>query len=124
MKTTKPRKTHEQFCKDVHNMVGDEYTVIGTYEKARNKIEMRHNADCNHVWSPTADNFLRGNRCPVCAPKNSKPKSKYGSKKYEVVSNSVVDKMSDDELLQFNNILYEKLVAVRKELKKRMASQN
>lgn len=75
LKKTKPRKTHEQFVDEVKALVGDEYTVIGTYEKATTKIEMRHN-NCpdSTVWSITPDNFLRGNRCRTCADKKKKRK--------------------------------------------------
>lgn len=123
MKYKKPRKTHEQFCKDVQNIVGDEYAVVGMYERANEKIMMQHNADCNHKWNITPDNFLRGNRCPVCAPKNRKPKNKYGSKRYELVSDSFVSKMNDEDLLYFKDVLFQNLASVKNELDKRNAAQ-
>ena len=32
-------KTHEQFVNEVKSLVDEEYSVLGVYSKARNKIE-------------------------------------------------------------------------------------
>ena len=65
------RRTQEQFEKEVYDLVGDEYTVLGKYKNSRqyNKILMRHNCDkCNNYeWEVNTLNFLhRNSRCPQC----------------------------------------------------------
>lgn len=61
-------KTHEDFEKEVKDLVDDEYSILGRYEKATTKIKMRHNCDkCNNYeYKVSPINFLRGNRCPKC----------------------------------------------------------
>jgi hypothetical protein len=82
------RKTHEEFCKEVYNLVGDEYTILDTYQKRREKILIRHNSEkCNNnEWYITPDNFLgsksnKGRRYPVCAGRIKKDTESF---KYEV----------------------------------------
>lgn len=62
------RKTHEEFCREVKELVGDEYTVLGTYVNTHTKILMRHNKCCCddgvHEWYVEPNLFLRGSRCP------------------------------------------------------------
>lgn len=59
------QKTHDEFLKEVYELIGDEYSIISTYKKAREKINVRHNK-CGNEWLVQADSFLRGTRCPVC----------------------------------------------------------
>lgn len=56
-----PRLTNADFINRVKRLTGDEYTVLGTYVKAKIKILMRHN-NCGHEWEITPDNFSRGYR--------------------------------------------------------------
>lgn len=60
------RKTHEQFIKEVQELVGNDYSVLGTYVRTATKIKMKHNL-CGTEWSITPNNFLRGRRCPTCS---------------------------------------------------------
>lgn len=53
------------FKQRVFNLVGDEYTVLGEYTKAMNKILMRHNI-CDYEYYVTPNEFLKGTRCPYC----------------------------------------------------------
>lgn len=64
--SNKLRKTPEQFNKEVFDLVGNEYTVLGDYENNRTLINMRHNS-CGYEWNPNPKGFLRGNRCPKCS---------------------------------------------------------
>lgn len=57
------RKTHNEFVKEVYDLVGDEYTVIGKYVNNKTKILMRHNI-CGNEWCVIPNNFLKGSRCP------------------------------------------------------------
>jgi len=63
------RMTHDEYVGRVKELVGDEYTVLGTYIRTATKIEMRHNV-CGEPWEITPNNFLTKNkRCPTCAGK-------------------------------------------------------
>lgn len=59
------QKTHKEFVKQVHDLFGDEYTVLGKYEKALKKVKMKHNK-CGHIWMCQPASFLFSNRCPKC----------------------------------------------------------
>lgn len=59
--------THEEFVKRVHDLVGEEYTVIGEFDGTKSEVEMRHN-ECEFTWKIVASSFIhRGNRCPQCS---------------------------------------------------------
>ena len=61
-----PKKTQEQFKKEVFDLVGDEYTVVGQYDGADKHIKIKHNI-CNHEYSVFPTNFLyKERRCPIC----------------------------------------------------------
>ena len=72
------KKTHEQFCKEVYDLVGSEYLILGEYVKSSIKIKVRHNL-CKHEYEITPNNFLRGKRCPLCF--GTTKKTTYGFKK-------------------------------------------
>lgn len=61
--------TTDDFKRKVEILVGDEYTVLGEYIKAKTKVRMRHNNEnCNnHVYYVTPSDFNNGRRCPKCA---------------------------------------------------------
>lgn len=59
------KKTQEEFEEEVYNLVGNEYTVLGTYVNANVGLLIKHN-DCNYEWKVEPHNFLNGQRCPVC----------------------------------------------------------
>lgn len=60
------RKTTKEFKKEVHNLVGNEYSVLGKYKNANTKIRMEHNK-CNHTYMALPSSFLKGHsRCPYC----------------------------------------------------------
>lgn len=58
-------KSHEQFIKDVYEKVGNEYTVLGKYKKAHEKVKIRHNT-CGHEYLVDPASFLYGSRCREC----------------------------------------------------------
>lgn len=62
------RKTHEEFVAEVKALVGDEYTVVGTYQSARLKLSFRH-TNCGGDFEMTPNHFLTGTRCIHCALK-------------------------------------------------------
>lgn len=71
----RPRKTDAQFRQDIKNLVGDEYSVEGTYQGAQISLTMRHNI-CERTFPVRPSNFLYGSRCPFCARKSRKKKGK------------------------------------------------
>lgn len=62
------RKGTEKFKREVIELVGNKYTVLGEYINTDTKIKMKHNK-CGHIYNVTPNNFLRGKRCPKCAIK-------------------------------------------------------
>jgi Zn ribbon nucleic-acid-binding protein len=59
-------KTHEQFCKEVYDMVGDEYEVLSNYINSYTDIKLKHTI-CNCEYKAAPSNFLAGTcRCPEC----------------------------------------------------------
>jgi len=69
----KYKRTHEDFLKEVYDLVGDEYTVLNTYKsdgtKKPDKIKFLH-TNCKNIFEMRAHDFLKnGHRCPVCANK-------------------------------------------------------
>lgn len=60
------RKTTEEFKKEVHDLQGNKYSVLGKYKNAQTKIKIRHNK-CGFIYYVTPITFLEGhNRCPIC----------------------------------------------------------
>lgn len=62
------RKTHEQFEREVYELHGNEYTVMGKYEGARKHLDFRHNT-CGHIYKVMPTNVLKGYGCPECKRK-------------------------------------------------------
>lgn len=60
-----PKKTSEQFKKEVYNLVGDEYKVLGEYINSKTKIKMLH-TKCGNIYEVRPINFLSEVRCPFC----------------------------------------------------------
>jgi len=80
------RKTTEQFVKEVFDLVGDEYEILGEYKNNKTKIKVRHDK-CGNEWEVTPNDFIKGNRCPICKMSKGEEKiAKYLTKfgiKYE-----------------------------------------
>lgn len=58
-------KTTRGFKKEVFNMVGDDYYVVGEYIGANEEILMNH-SDCNTTYRTTPSRFINGSVCPIC----------------------------------------------------------
>ncbi len=75
------KKTHEQFLKEVYDLVGEEYTVLGKYTRSGDKLIIKHNV-CDYEWNVTPNSFTnRGNRCPRCGGNERKHKLQYNKKR-------------------------------------------
>lgn len=59
------QKTHNEYVKEVYNLVGDEYTILGQYTNSKGKIKFKHNI-CGYEYETNASSFLCGRRCPHC----------------------------------------------------------
>lgn len=61
----KIRKTQEEFEKEVFDLVGTEFEVLGSYQTNKTKIRFKHTI-CGKEFDMTPGNFLYGQRCPHC----------------------------------------------------------
>lgn len=62
-------KTHEEFCNEIFNKYGDEYTILEKYKGVHTHILVRHNT-CGYEWKITPHGLLTNKnnfaRCPQC----------------------------------------------------------
>lgn len=58
-------KTTNDFKKEVYDLVGNEYTVIGEYINNSTNIKIRHNR-CGREYMVRPNNFSHGSRCIEC----------------------------------------------------------
>jgi len=59
------KKTTEQFKQEIYDLVGNSYTVLGEYIGAKNKIKIKHNDGCGHIYEVNPTNFIHSlNKCP------------------------------------------------------------
>jgi hypothetical protein len=64
-KLVRKTKTHEDFVNEIFVLVGNEYEVLGLYEKSNLKIKFKH-IKCNNEFDMIPNNFLQGARCGCC----------------------------------------------------------
>lgn len=66
------KKTHEEFVKEVYDLVGDEYTVLSNYINNNTHVEFLHNK-CNNIIKIKPYNFISsGTRCKHCKIANKR----------------------------------------------------
>lgn len=56
------RKTTDEFKKEVYNLVGEKYTVLGEYINCHTKILFKDN-NCGKTFKMSPTHFLEGERC-------------------------------------------------------------
>ena len=62
-----PRKTTENFKKEVYDLVKGEYEVLGDYVNSKIKVTMEH-IKCGNIYEVLPTSFLyQGARCPKCS---------------------------------------------------------
>ena len=84
-----PKKTTEQFKKEVAEVVKGDYTVLGEYKNNKTKIRMRHEV-CGYEYDVAPGNFLNQKaRCPNCSKLKRKTTESF-SKEVEVKTNGTV----------------------------------
>lgn len=79
-----PKKTLEEFKKEVYDMYGDEYKVIGDYKGKGEFIKIKHKL-CDTEFNVTPNNFLRGSRCPKCYGTPKRTKEEFRQEVYNLV---------------------------------------
>ena len=81
------RKTHEQFIKEVYDLVKDEYTILEEYVKSSQPILIKHNK-CNNTYKVRPSDFLsHGNRCPYCSNNRKKTINDFKNEIFKIVGN-------------------------------------
>lgn len=88
----KVRKDTEYFKREVYDLVGDEYEVLGEYVNTHTKIKLKHNL-CGNEFEMTPHNFISGQRCPQC---------QHGSKRKttEEFKQELFEKVGDEYTLE------------------------
>lgn len=70
------KSNHNEFVTRMYKLLKDEYSVLGQYTTARDKILVKHN-DCGHEYYVAPDKILNQNRrCPNCSDFRSSKASK------------------------------------------------
>lgn len=104
MRKGRKPKTTEMFKKELHTLVGNEYTLLSGYNGVYNKVILLHNK-CGNKWSVTPNAFISSNiRCRHCRIKEhninqrkshidfvKEVQNKYGND-YEILGNYVNSK--------------------------------
>ena len=60
-----PKKTTEEFKKEIYDRVGEDYSLIGEYINSSTRVIMKHNP-CGDVYEIFPNSFLNGVRCSKC----------------------------------------------------------
>ena len=84
-----PKKTDEQFKKEVYNLVGNEYVFMGQYQGKGTKIKVKHD-ECGNTYEVTPHSFLQGNRCPYCSGLVQKTDEQFKQEVYNLVGDSYI----------------------------------
>lgn len=79
----------KQFKQEVHNLVGNEYRVLGDYINAQTKIMMAH-AYCDFEWGILPQHFLNGVRCPKCMGVLKKNTEQFNQEIFNLVGDEYV----------------------------------
>lgn len=82
----KMKKTTEQYKKEVYDLVGDEYEILGEYKNAITKIKTKHE-NCGNIYSVKPSGFLSGDRCPKCGGSLKKTDEIYKKEIFDLVGN-------------------------------------
>ena len=90
-------KTTEEFKEELFNLLGNEYSILGTYKNSNTKVKIKHNI-CNNIYEVTPYHILHNNRrCPYCKR----------SKGEEVIQNYLENNNFEFETeFKFNDLKY------------------
>jgi ssDNA-binding Zn-finger/Zn-ribbon topoisomerase 1 len=79
-------KTHEEFVKEVFELVSEEYSVLSEYINTHTKVKMKHN-DCGYMYDVQPSNFLYGKRCANCYGNIQKTTEQIKKEIFDLVEN-------------------------------------
>ena len=99
-------KTHEQFVKEVFDLVGKEYEVLGEYESSITYLQMKHNT-CGYEYPVMPNTFLKGCRCPKCAGNQKKTTEEFKQEVYNLVGDEykvMSEYIRTDEYIQMKHV--------------------
>ena len=102
--TLKRTKTHEQFEKEFHKIMGDEYELLSTYVKSEQHVDVKHKI-CNHVYSVTPSKILSGRKCPKCARRITRTNEEFLKDVSNLVGNEYV--VLDEIVLESKKIRFQ-----------------
>lgn len=85
----KMSKTHSTFAKEVYDLYGQEYMVLGEYVNCSTKINIFHNT-CQNSYLVTPTEFLRGQRCSHCYGTKKGTTESFKQEVYNLVKNEYV----------------------------------
>ncbi len=80
------QRTPKMYREEIHELVGDEYTVLGDFRVTNETVLTRHNV-CSHEWESIPSGFLSGHRCPKCAGNMLKTHEQFVDEVFELVGN-------------------------------------
>lgn len=80
------KKTTKEYKKEVFNLVGNEYVILGDYINALVKVETLHQS-CGSVFPVTPNSFLSGVRCPNCTNNKKKTTQEFKEDIFNLVKN-------------------------------------
>ena len=77
-------KTHEQFQKELHDKLGDEYELLSRYKNTHTKVKMKH-LKCGNIWETTPSSMLHQNtKCPFCSGNIKKTTEQFKEEVYKL----------------------------------------
>lgn len=76
------QKTHDEFVKEVYDIFGSEYDVLGEYVNSYTKVLIRHN-ECGNTYETYPNNILRKYRCMKCYGNSKKTHEQFVEQLYE-----------------------------------------
>lgn len=87
MNRPRAKRDTEDYKREVFDMIGDEYSVLGEYKTVMEPVLMRHNK-CGHEWNAIPNSFLNsGTRCPKCFKSEKKTTEQFKTEVFNLVSN-------------------------------------
>ncbi|EGT3618567.1 hypothetical protein FJ641_04030 [Clostridium perfringens] len=79
------KKTTKEFKREIYELYGNEYEVLGEYINAMTKILVKHK--CGYKWNVIPSNLLRGQGCPKCAGNIKKTTEEFKKEIYDKYGN-------------------------------------
>jgi len=97
-----PEEKLKKFKKEVYNLVGNDYSVLGFNNKTKKYIIRHENKNCNYYqYEIKRDGFILGKRCLICSGKNKKTIEQIKKEIFNLVGNEykLLDKYKNTNTL-------------------------